>query len=171
MTKTTIAIIGAAEESGAAIVKTLAGGAYSLLLQSSDEEALKRLTASLKQKTSVTIIDCAKDASWEADVVILAVPQEEEVKAAKYIKDVVTQKLVVSFAVKGIAHCRNELEKMLPYSKIVQAVWDENEQYLLSGSSEEAVREAVELLESAGIKPENIRLLQIKPQSTKYAED
>jgi len=147
MTKTAIAIIGAAGERGAAIVKALSKGNFNLLLMEEDGEALKRLTASLRRKkVQVSVISCAKDACWEADTVILAVPHDEEIKAAKYVKDVVTQKLVISFAAKGTAQCQEELEKLLPHSKVVQAVLNENNQCYLSGSSEEAVREAEDLL-------------------------
>lgn len=148
MVKTTIAIIGAAGERGASIVKALSKGNYSLLLKSDDHEALKRLAFSLKKKTSVSIISCAKEACWEADVVILAVPYEEEIEAVKYIKDVVTQKLVVSFAAKGTTSCQETLEKLLPYSRVVQAVVNEKKQCLITGSNKDAVREASILLES-----------------------
>src|ERR1051326_8075278 len=99
MAKTTIAIIGATGNMGSAIAKTLAKGPYRLLLFANDEEKLNGLKEEIKQGTpsaELECIGCPVDASWEADVIIPAVPYNAQKEIVEKIKGVATQKVVVS---------------------------------------------------------------------------
>ncbi len=75
-TKSTIAIIGSTGNRGSAIAKSLAKGNNRLLLFGRDEEKIKILESdihSLNPEANVEAISCSVDASWEADIIILAV--------------------------------------------------------------------------------------------------
>ncbi|HET9054539.1 MAG TPA: NAD(P)-binding domain-containing protein, partial [Cyclobacteriaceae bacterium] len=72
----TIAIIGATGNMGSAIAKSLVKkGDYRLLLMSDEHDKLAGLKSVIEQssaKTEVFSMSCARDASWEADIIILA---------------------------------------------------------------------------------------------------
>jgi predicted dinucleotide-binding enzyme len=123
-TKETIAIIGATGDTGSAISKSLAKHPYRLLLMSTEKDELNELAEVIKAIDPLAdfdIIHCPIDASWEADIIILAVPYHEEKEVAESIKEVATGKMLISItdpAASGIQ--AEELQKVLPYSRIVR---------------------------------------------------
>jgi predicted dinucleotide-binding enzyme len=66
----------------------------------------------------IEAVECTYDATWEADLIILALPCEGEVEVADNIRTVANQKIVVAT---GDA---STLQRLLPHSKIVQAFSD-----------------------------------------------
>jgi predicted dinucleotide-binding enzyme len=80
----------------------------------------------------VDILDCSHEASWEADVIIPAVPHAVQGDVAAKIKDVVTGKIVVSITnplnatydglvTDPMTSGAEELAALLPHSKVVKA--------------------------------------------------
>lgn len=101
ITKQTIAIIGAGGNMGSAIAKHVASGNYRLLLFDQDYSKLPKLTEEIDQEypnADVKAMDCAHDCGWEADIIIMAVPHDQEQEIAEKIRGVATQKTVVSIA-------------------------------------------------------------------------
>jgi 8-hydroxy-5-deazaflavin:NADPH oxidoreductase len=130
MAKKTIAIIGATEDLGAAIAKNLSIGNYRLLLFGHDVEKLNAVAEEIKNTNPAADIDCLGcmvDAGWEADIIISAVPFATEKEIVEKIRDVATQKIVISIAnplnttVSSGTSAAEELQKLLPNSKIVKA--------------------------------------------------
>ena len=139
--KKTVAVIGAAESTGSAIAYGLAAAGHRVLLTDDIE---KRLTPFLGRlplllakirfevsRADARIVFSAREACWEADVVILTAPAEAQAEIACRIKDVVTQKIVVS--VRGplgktsddvgpvpVGMATEELTQLLPHSRIVR---------------------------------------------------
>src|SRR5689334_5408244 len=100
-THKTIAIIGASGNMGSAIAKSLATSPYRLLLFGKEEKKLKGLLKEIKQakgQATAEIHGCAADASWEADIIIAAVPYGAEKEIAQKIKQVATGKIVISIS-------------------------------------------------------------------------
>ena len=99
-TKQTIAVIGATGNMGSAISRGLSNGNYRLLLCANDQDKLKSLTADIKAGASAEVesVNCNVDASWEADIIIVAVPYEAEKEVAEKIRHVANQKIVISIA-------------------------------------------------------------------------
>src|SRR5262245_12564540 len=96
--KKTIAIIGASGDMGSAFAKALASSNYRLLLMSRDKNKVQKLSDSIKGKNplaDVEVSECAKDACWEADIVLLTVPYRVEMQVADMIREVSTQKVVI----------------------------------------------------------------------------
>src|SRR6185503_20241195 len=96
--KKSIAIIGATEKNGEEIAIQLSRGDYDLLLISNNKEALDHLSERIKThqlKAEINFIECVKEGCWEADIIILAIPDDEEKRAAELMKEVATQKIVV----------------------------------------------------------------------------
>jgi 8-hydroxy-5-deazaflavin:NADPH oxidoreductase len=134
-TRQTIAIIGATGNMGSAISKSLAKGNYRLLLFGKDESKLKKLELTilrLHPDADVAPITCSYTASWEADIIISAIPYPAEKEVADRIKEVANQKIVISIAnplndtFDGLvtppgSSAAEELQKLLPHSKVIKA--------------------------------------------------
>ena len=179
-TKQTIAIIGATGNMGSAISKSLARGNYRLLLKSNDKNKLDGLVKEIKsenKKADVESAVCPTDASWEADVIILAVPFEAEKEIAAKIKEVANQKIVISIAnplnqtFDGLVtapgtSAAEQLQLLLPNSKVVKAfnttfaadfsspvIDGKQVDAFIAGNDEEATQTVSEMVATAGFNP------------------
>lgn len=179
-TKQTIAIIGATGNMGSAISKSLAKGNYRMLLKANNAEALDKLVKEIKDKNSsadVEAIPCPTEASWEADIIVLAVPFEAEKEIAGKIKEVTNQKIVISIAnplnqtYNGLVtapdtSAAEELQKLLPNSKVVKAfnttfaadfsspvIDGKQVDAFIAGNDEDALEKVKELVSTAGFNP------------------
>jgi NADPH-dependent F420 reductase len=180
ITKQTIAIIGAGGNMGSAIARHVANGNYRLLLFDQDSGKLSVLTKEITQQfpeADVKAMSCAHDCSWEADIIILAVPHKAEKEIADIIRDVATQKIVVSIAnpveedfskltTARDSSAAEELQQWLPHSKVVKAfntifavVFDQpvidgkQVDTFIAGDDEQARQTVAELVETVGLNP------------------
>ena len=179
-TKQTIAIIGATGNMGSAISTSLSKGNYRLLLKANKQDELNVLVKDIKSKNPNADVEaavCPTDASWEADIIILAVPFEAEKEVAEKIKEVANQKIVISIAnplnqtYNGLVtapdtSAAEELQKLLPNSKIVKAfnttfaadfsnpvIDGKQVDAFLAGNDEEALLTVSEMVSTAGFNP------------------
>ncbi|MEC3880067.1 NADPH-dependent F420 reductase [Parapedobacter sp. 10938] len=179
-TKSTIAIIGSTGNMGSAIAKSLAKGRNRLLLFGRDEaklDTLKTDIRALNNDAEVETIGCPKDASWEADIVILAVPYAAEAAVAEEIRPYITQKIVISIAnpmnqtfdgmvTPADSSAAQELQKLLPDAQVVKAfnttyaanfaepvIAGKPADAFVAGDDEQAVQTVVSLVESMGLHP------------------
>jgi 8-hydroxy-5-deazaflavin:NADPH oxidoreductase len=133
--KQTIAIIGAGGTMGSGLAFTLAKAGHRVLLagktRSKLEDVQKKILASVP-KADTDILDCSNEASWEADVIIPAVPYNEQTAIAEKIRNVVTGKIVISLvnplnatydglATPPTSSAAEELAALLPNAKVVKA--------------------------------------------------
>ncbi|HEX8656522.1 MAG TPA: hypothetical protein VF690_03265 [Hymenobacter sp.] len=96
---TTVAILGAASPTGQALATGLVSRPFALRLHDQDEGAAERLAQQLKQLAPLADVEamaCSATASWEADLVILALPLAAQAGAAQRIAPFVTRKTVYS---------------------------------------------------------------------------
>lgn len=168
----TIAIVGATGKMGSVIARSLADAGYRLVLMASNCEKLSALKHELVQiyGGDVTIVSTAREAAWEADLVVLAVSDEVEIAIADHIRDVVAGKIVISTSardnkkVEGSA--AEELQRMLPHSRIVKtfntvhvsayvspAVSCKSSVLFVAGNNGDAVSVVTELGKNAGFSP------------------
>jgi NADPH-dependent F420 reductase len=179
-TKQTIAIIGATGNMGSAIAKAVAGGHFRLLLKSAKKDELRQLVNEIKKKNpgaDVEAADCQTEASWEADIIVLAVPYEAEKEIADKIREVANQKIVISIAnplnktYDGLVtepgtSAAEELQKLLPYSKVVKAfnttfaadfsspvIQGTQVDAFVAGNDESALENVSEIVRTAGFNP------------------
>ena len=178
-TKQTIAIIGATGNMGAAISKSLSKGNYRLLLCANLGKAqmLAEEIKSINASADIEAQDCLQEASWEADIIIAAVPFEAEKEVAENIKEMTNQKIVISIAnpinstYTGLVtspdtSAAEELQKLLPNSKVIKAfnttfaadfstpVIDGKQlDAFIAGNDAEALQTVVELVSTAGFNP------------------
>ncbi|MBF9255027.1 SDR family NAD(P)-dependent oxidoreductase [Pontibacter sp. 172403-2] len=176
----TIAIIGASGNMGAAISKSLAKGNYRLLLCASEQDKVQAVADEIKKSkpaATVETVDCAVDASWEADIIIAAVPYAAEEKVAQKIREVANQKIVISIAnplndtYDGLVtapdtSAAEELQKLLPNSKVIKAfnttfaadfstpvIDGKQADAFIAGNDGEALQTVSELVSTAGFNP------------------
>ena len=179
-TKQTIAVIGASGNMGSAISKSLSKGNYRLLLFSNEKEKTEALINEIKNShaaADLEALECPTDASWEADVIILAVPFQAEKELAEKIREVANQKIVISIAnplneaYEGLVtspgtSAAEELQKLLPNAKVVKAfnttfaadfitpvIDGKQVDSFIAGNDEEALQIISELVTTAGFNP------------------
>ena len=179
-TKQTIAVIGASGNMGSAISKSLSKGNYRLLLFSNEKEKIEALVNEIKNShaaADLEALECPTDASWEADVIILAVPFQAEKELAEKIREVANQKIVISIAnplnetyndlvTTPDTSAAEELQKLLPNSKVVKAfnttfaadfstpvIDGKQVDSFIAGNDEEALQTISELVTTAGFNP------------------
>ena len=179
-TKQIIAIIGATGNIGSAISKSLSKGRYRLLLYANEEEKMKLLVDTIKTNNpsaDVECMNCAVNASWEADIIISAVPGEEEKEVAERIREVANQKIVISVGTVlrqpydyldnlTTNSAAEELQQLLPNSKVIktfsvkfapgyvtQVKGVRLEDALIAGNDREALQTVIELVIYAGLNP------------------
>lgn len=179
-TKQTIAIIGAAGNMGTAIARGLAKGRYRLILCANDLNRIALLRQEFRAfdpSAEVVTMDCPITASWEADIIILAVPYSAESKLTSIIKDVANQKIVISISnplnntFDGLvtapdSSAAEELQKLLPHSKVVKAfntvfeadfstpvIDGRHIDAFVAGNDREAVQTVTELVKTVGFNP------------------
>lgn len=179
-TKQTIAIIGATGNMGSAISKSLSKGNYRLLLKANEEGKLQDLVNDIKKSNPFADVEataCPKDASWEADIIIAAVPFEAEKEVADKIKEFANQKIVISIAnplnktydglvTSSDTSAAEELQKLLPNSKVIKAfnttfaadfstpiIDGKQADAFIAGDNKEALDTVSELVSTAGFNP------------------
>ena len=165
---------------GSAISKSLSWGNNRLLLFANDKQKVKAVVRDIKSNNAlakVESLECATDAVWEADIIILAVPFRAEKEIAEKIRDVANQKIVISISnplnenFDGLltapgTSAAQELQKLLPNSKVVKAfnttfaadfdkpVIDGKQiDAFVAGDDEEAVNAVSDLVKTAGFNP------------------
>lgn len=166
--KLTIAIIGLGN-SGTELATRLVGSPYRLLLFDQDLVNAQALVDQLLQSTPVAdidAIDCQVNASWEADIIVLAIPESSNKQLADRIRDVATCKIVIGLAAFSIdndsghldaviSHEGEELQQQLPNSKVVNLVIVSGvgaDAFLLS-THQEALATVSTLVQEAGWNP------------------
>ncbi|HEY6977811.1 MAG TPA: hypothetical protein VH396_16040, partial [Chitinophagaceae bacterium] len=83
----------------------------------------------------VEIVDCAKEGCWEADIIVLAIPYYELKEVVEKINEVVTQKIVLIISNNEEEGKVEELQRLLPYSRVVAAF---NNPYSFTSNDREA---------------------------------
>jgi len=185
--KKTVAIIGAAERMGSAIAYGLAAAGYRVLLSDDIESHLTAFIGRLPlllvkirlevPRADVRIVFSAREASWEADIVVVAVACAGQAELARNIKDVVTGKIVVSvispsnkghdgLVITSTSSAVEQLAELLPHSKIVKAFKTDSfsdfkvpqnavriSDVSVAGDDPEAVSTTMQLIKDVGFNP------------------
>lgn len=179
-TKQTIAIIGATGNMGSAISKAISNGNYRLLLKANNQAGLNALVSEIKAKNPGADVEaavCPAEATWEADIIILAVPFNAEPEIAAKIREVANQKIVISIAnplnetYNGLVTASDtsaaeELQKLLPNSKVIKAfnttfaadfstpvIDGKQSDAFIAGNDEDALQTVAEIVATAGFNP------------------
>jgi len=116
-----MAIIGANSKIGTLLAERMAP-MYDLLLMDSSSDELMALINSIRLQqpaTNINILACCREASWEADVIVVAAAMEQLPAIAEKIKEVTNRKPVIHFSPAGSA--TTTLQQLLPHANVVVA--------------------------------------------------
>ena len=150
--KKSIAIVGATEEKGIELFHKIAKSESRFLLVSGEKEKLETLVNEYSfshPHVETEITNCVKNGCWEADIIFIAVSDFDEEEITGLMKEVATQKIVVTLSdkydfVKKIHH-------KLPFSKLVNVDPSNAENMIIQGEDEEAVREIRTIFSAAAM--------------------
>lgn len=158
----TIAVIGAAEKRNLPVLKELSEH-YQLLLFDKNPKALSAIHERLVAQNRhgfIEKMDCAINASWEADIIILSGFCINDAAVVEKIKEVATAKVIIIMENEDefTTSISNELsfDLLFPHSKIVEIInisTDENTQkeFLLEGHNSKALDTVSGIFERCGI--------------------
>ena len=117
-TRKNMAIIGANSKIGTLLAERMAP-TYDLLLMDSSSDELMALTNSIRLQqpnTNINSLACCREASWEADVIVVAAAMEQLPAIAEKIKEVTNRKPVIHFSPAGAT---TTLQQLLPHANVV----------------------------------------------------
>jgi predicted dinucleotide-binding enzyme len=132
----TIAIIEATSGVGTGLARILSRSPrYRLLLMSDDHATLEALRAEIdvyKSEDYLCTMTCAREAAWEADIIVIAIQGSQHRIVADKVRDVAIGKVVIStsnpivdayYTLDKSAEmsAAEDLQKLLPHSKVVKA--------------------------------------------------
>lgn len=156
--KNTVAIIGASSALGTIIAKGISNGDNRLLLMDEGRQAqlaiLHNEIIQLNKGAEIELLYCCKDASWEADIIIIAVETIKQIETAAKIKEVSTRKTVICFT--GSYNEGNEIQQLLPYSKVIHVSVSSNMKSvesmnaIINGKDLQALQITVEMIKQIG---------------------
>ena len=161
--KDTVAIIGASESLGILFAKGLSGATFRLLLMDKSDEQLNMLRDAILKNNDTCEVDinvCCKNASWEADIIIIAVPAGSQLEISQKIKEVATQKIVLF--INPLRALISDLQVLLSHSNMVKVSVDtqgidnvnfvDNTTANLEGTNAAAVTTAIKIMQTIGFK-------------------
>lgn len=160
MQQQTIAIFGATSPGGTLITTGLACGKHKLLLPAGETLADAQWMAIDLQKhfpgVDVEAMACDLDAAWEADIIIVAVPDTALPHVFEKIKDVASRKIVIHVTDAAMEKVSALCASLLPYSKHVNVIteWSGKKSVVfVQSNNAEALDRVAGLLDEAGITP------------------
>jgi predicted dinucleotide-binding enzyme len=165
----TIAVIGAGGKTGAAIVRALASHQHRLLLMADEPGEVNLLKRDLERQSTAAelcVMECEREASWEADIIVVATPRSTQKRIAEKIREVATGKVVIAAFIPEASETNNgslrcaaeELQILLPYSRVVMTAnsafaGDANSRELfIAGNTGDAINVVTELVSATGLE-------------------
>jgi predicted dinucleotide-binding enzyme len=161
---------------GSVLALRLAKGPYRLLLVSRTPQRAEALAAEIRAanpQADAEAAACSYNSCWEADIILLAIPNAAEREVAEKIAEVVSQKVVVNISspLKETSHSGSsaalELAELLPNAKVIKASLDTTFaglaprpsgkerpiDALIAGSDKEALETVLKMFRTAGFHP------------------
>jgi predicted dinucleotide-binding enzyme len=160
-----IAIFGATDKYASALAESVVSDNIRLLLFSDENQEISDLRNQILSKSpsaDIELVFCSAEASWQADIIILALSQDQQKMIAAGIQDFVTQKILIAY-VDSAQEALNKtksggLKDLLPNAHVISIhmAYDQHQQIIFNagGSNQEALNEAKSLLILAGFIPE-----------------
>lgn len=130
MMKKTIAVLRNSGEFSPLIMEILLQQDLRLLFVSEDKYKNEKLEKQLEAKPTVAEIDfitCEREGCWEAEIIIVNQSDKFSYDLIEKIKEVATQKIVLSVSEDAEQSDYTGLEKLLPFSKLVKINFDHRE--------------------------------------------
>jgi hypothetical protein len=159
-----IAIFGATDKFASLLAESVVSNNNRLLLFSDENQEISDLRNQILSKipsADIELVFCSAEASWQADIIILALSQDQQKIIARGIGDFVTLKTLITYvdsdqqALNGTLS--GGLQELLPNAHVISLhiACDQDQQIIFNagGSDAEALDEAKSLLILAGFTP------------------
>jgi hypothetical protein len=159
-----IAIFGATDKFASVLAESVVSNNNRLLLFSDENQKIADLRNQILLKipsADIELVFCSAEVSWQADMIIFALSQDQQQMIAGGIEDFVTQKTLIAYvdsdqdAINGTP--TGDLQDLLPNAHVISLhmAYDQDQQIIFNadGSNEEALNEAKSLLILAGFIP------------------
>ena len=165
-----IAIFGATDKFASVLAESVVSDNNRLLLFSDENQEISDLRNEILLKSpsaDIELVFCSAEASWQADMIILALSQDQQKLIAGGIENFVTQKTLIAY-VDSAQEALNgtlpgSLQDLLPNAHVISIhmAYDQDQQIIFNagGSNAEALDEAKSLLILAGFIPGVSQLL------------
>lgn len=154
--KKTMAILGGPGEFPPILMEILVMQDLRLLFVSEDEaknEMVRKQLEPLKTTAEIEFISCEREGCWEADIIAVTRPENISSALVEKIKEVATQKIVLVLSEDGDRADKPEIDKLLPYSKVVEIVFDpRKKEFSVFGKDAKAKADVQNTFESTGNK-------------------
>ena len=158
--KNTVAIISATTSLGAVIAKSIAANCR-LLVMDTEQSKLMLLQGDIQamcKNAEVDILNCCKNASWEADTIVVANTGESLDELAVNMKEVTNCKTVLHFTTRE--NDIDRLQQLLPHAKVVTIVLSQplidtgaGSSAFIYGTDKEAIDTAKMMIEAMACNP------------------
>lgn len=159
MVKKTIAVLGNTGKFSPGLIEVLMKQDLRLLFVSEENTKhieIKEQLAPVNAAAEIEFISCERDGCWEADIIAISMRDGISPDLVQKIKEVATQKTVLLISEDNRRTVKPELEKLLPYSKVVEMQIDTREkEFAISGIDVEAKTDIRIIFENAGYKLKN----------------
>lgn len=154
-----IAIFGVNKAYGSVLADKLLAHQFRILVLSEEIDDYPSLFLN-HPDADIQILNCPAQTSWEADIIVMNVLAENQLKLVNSICDFVTQKIVLNMSeLRGEGSLNDEidLESLLPYSRLINLRFIESNKghmlFSISGRDCDALDESEALLKEAGFIP------------------
>ncbi|MDQ3278172.1 MAG: hypothetical protein M3Q06_07585 [Bacteroidota bacterium] len=156
--KNTVAIIGATTAVGAVIAKSMAANYRLLLMDRAQPQlvVLQNEIQAMDNHAEVDVLHCCKDASWEADIIVVAHDGEALEELAVKMEEVSNCKTVLHFT--SDQNDLDKLQQLLPHAKVVtiqssRLFTEANADAFIHGADKEAMDTAKMMVAAIACKP------------------
>lgn len=157
--KPTIALLGIGNAEKELAIQ-LASGPYRLLLfdrKTAKAQALLNRILRATPSADIEVIDCQVNASWEADIIVVAESDQSVGELADRIRDVSTGKIVIRYSDFVNHAIRDDWQKVLPNAKVVNVINSFSDEkpadVCVAGIHPNALNTVFSLFQAAGFNP------------------
>lgn len=151
-----IAVFGVNRTYGSVLAEKLAAHPFRILVLSEEIDDCPSLFLDYPD-VDIQILNCSAQTGWEADIIVMHVSVENQLKLVNSIREFVTKKIVLNITElsrEGSLSNEIELESLLPYSRLINLSFIESNGgqmlFSVSGRDQDALDETKALLKQAG---------------------
>ncbi|WP_276361431.1 hypothetical protein [Daejeonella sp. H1SJ63] len=160
-----IAVFGVSRKYGSVIAEKLAAHSFRLLLVTEENDNCSSLLLRFPE-ADIQILNCPAQSGWEADIIVLDVPAEDQLELIDSIRGFVTQKIVLNITELNTDDALSysaDIKSLLPYSKVINLSFIESKEgqlmFSISGRHRDALDETEALLKQVGFAHAPVDLL------------
>lgn len=153
-----IAVFGVNRTHGSVLAQKLAAHPFRILVLSEEFDDCPSMFLDYPD-ADIQVLNCPAQTGWEADIIVINVSAESQLKLVNSIREFVTKKIVLNiseFRKEGSLNDEIDLESLLPYSRLINLSFIEGVEgqllFSISGRDRDALEETEAILKQAGFE-------------------